>query len=322
MDQKFYPLSLSALEPGQEAPFAIYLRAGQSNYYLYLPAGSRLNHECYHHLCQSRITTVYVPGRDRDAQIEYLLKLVEQVVQNRELTLQTKVAVVYDTAQQLVQEALLRPIPETIRNCETAARAQVELILSEPQSLFQFLRISKFDYHTSTHSVNVCFMLVAFLHHLDKELDKPALNQFSLGALLHDIGKIQIKKRILDKPGKLTPAEFAEIKKHPVLGLEIVRASYPVPRRAETIILQHHEDLDGGGYPFGLRAEALPMCSRLARIIDIYDALTSYRPYRKPMAPFNALSLMWHEFKGKLDRELLREFIQILGPRAFSIPSG
>lgn len=325
MENRFFPLVLSALTPGQELPFAIYLRARGENYFLYLPAGQELRPACYQHLCQCRVKHVYVSEKERGAQMQYLLKLLEKTGKNQELALETRVKVAYEVALEMVQEVLARPAPETIRNCETVARYQVELILSEPETLRQVLSLGAYDYHTYTHSVNVCFMLVALLSRLGLELGHQSLCEYALGALLHDLGKTRLDKKLLNKPARLDQEEFAEIKKHPILGVEIIKASaYPLPRRAETIILQHHEDLDGSGYPLGLSGEAIPLVSRLARIIDVYDALTSYRPYRPALNSFNALALMWQEFKGKVDQEMLREFIHILGPAplAWRCPRG
>ncbi|RLA89694.1 MAG: hypothetical protein DRG58_04325 [Deltaproteobacteria bacterium] len=320
MSQEFYPLSISALEPGQELPFSIYLRAALNHYFLYLSAREQLSpHNCQY-LNQCKITTVFVPKPERSAQIKYLLNRVEQVIQSDAVAWPTKVSLVYDTAQQIVQEALLQPLPKNIRNCQTIAKSQVQLIISHPEVLHHLLQITAYDYYTHTHSVNVCFMLVALLHRLNPDLSQVKLNDYGLGALLHDIGKTRLDKEILNKPGKLTPEEYAEIKKHPVLGVELVRATHPLPPDAENIILQHHEDLDGSGYPFGLGGDELPLISRLARIVDIYDALTTRRPYRPAMHSFEALALMWQEFKGKLDHKLLQEFIKLLGQASLKQP--
>jgi putative nucleotidyltransferase with HDIG domain len=120
-------------------------------------------------------------------------------------------------------------------------------------------------------------------------------------ALLHDIGKLAISNRILDKPGKLTDEEFRAIQSHPVHTLAILQRA-PCFAELADLAANHHEKLDGGGYPRSLTAEALDLPMRVLAVADIYEALTAERPYRSPLAPADALAIIEREIPHRLDR--------------------
>lgn len=120
-------------------------------------------------------------------------------------------------------------------------------------------------------------------------------------APMHDIGKLGIPDAILQKPGRLDPEEFEQIKRHPLIGAELLDGEHlddPLMQMARTIALTHHEKWDGSGYPFGLEADAIPLEGRIVAIIDVFDALTSTRPYKEPWS-VDAAASMIKEGRGK-----------------------
>jgi putative two-component system response regulator len=130
------------------------------------------------------------------------------------------------------------------------------------------------------------------------------------GALLHDIGKISIPDAILNKPGRLTPEEFALIKEHPDQGVKIVEPLETL-RDVIPLIRWHHERLDGRGYPDGLRGQDIPFLVRVLSVADVYDALASARPYRAAMSPAEALEQLRADAGGSLDPDLVRCFAEL-----------
>lgn len=126
--------------------------------------------------------------------------------------------------------------------------------------------------------------------------------------LFHDLGKIAVRDRVLLKPGRLTDEEFAEMKRHPVVGAELL-APMKTLSPAISIVLHHHERPDGSGYPDGLAGDAIPLPVRIVTIADVYDGLTSQRSYRDPHSSEDALDEMEREAaRGWLDGGLLKEF--------------
>ncbi len=138
------------------------------------------------------------------------------------------------------------------------------------------------DLNTGVHSTR----LAEWALHVAAELglDRDCLADIEVAALLHDIGKIGISDTILNKPAKLTAEEYEQMKKHPEYGWAVLR-QIPGMERASLIILHHHENYDGSGYPGGLRGQEIPIGSRIVSVIDAFDAMVSTRPYRQGM-PF------------------------------------
>ena len=130
-------------------------------------------------------------------------------------------------------------------------------------------------------------------------------------ALLHDIGKLAVPEHILSKPGPLTQEEFQKIRVHPQVGAEII-AAVPFPYPVAPLILSHHERWDGRGYPQGLAGQDIPIGARILTIVDYYDAVTTERPYHKPLSHDSAISLLQHEAGRALDPRLTSTFIEIL----------
>ena len=177
-------------------------------------------------------------------------------------------------------------------------------------ALIGLTRIKSTDSYTYLHSIAVSALMLRFGRHL--EMDEEDLQQLGMAGLLHDIGKILIPSSVLLKPSGLTDKEMDLIRTHPVEGHRILSGYPNMPDLVLEICLHHHERLDGTGYPYGLTGEELSRPVRLAAICDIYDAVTSVRPYRKAWTPEEALRRMF-EWKGHLDQPLLAEFARCLG---------
>jgi HD-GYP domain-containing protein (c-di-GMP phosphodiesterase class II) len=143
---------------------------------------------------------------------------------------------------------------------------------------------------------------------MELNLTQVELDELELLATLHDIGKVGIEDRILNKTGKLTGEEWSEMKKHPEIGYRIAMSSPDLMSIAE-YILCHHERWDGKGYPQGLKGEEIPILSRILAIADAYDAMTQDRPYRKAMSKEEAAAEIKKNAGSQFDPEIARVFI-------------
>jgi putative nucleotidyltransferase with HDIG domain len=132
-----------------------------------------------------------------------------------------------------------------------------------------------------------------------------------LGALLHDIGKIGVSDAILHKPATLTPNEWAVMKKHPEWGAAII-ANVEFLHEARDIVLAHHEKFDGSGYPRGLKGTAIPLGARIFAVADVFDAVTTFRPYRMPMSTQDAVALIHRESGRHFDPDIVAAFDKAL----------
>ena len=172
------------------------------------------------------------------------------------------------------------------------------------------LRLKARDEYTYLHSVAVSALMMNFAWTLDvPDEERSALG---MAGLLHDVGKIAMPPAILNKPGALTAEEFAVMRRHTEDGARILKAGTGIPDAAFDVCLHHHERMDGKGYPFGLRGDQLSLAARMGAICDVYDALTSHRPYKDAWTPQKALAEM-QMWDGHFDPPLLRAFMRSLG---------
>jgi HD-GYP domain-containing protein (c-di-GMP phosphodiesterase class II) len=139
-------------------------------------------------------------------------------------------------------------------------------------------------------------------------LDEEAKDILRYASVLHDIGKIGVREQVLQKPGKLTPEEFEEMKKHPLLGATIVNKVAFLSSVAP-IILAHHERLDGRGYPYGISGDAIPMEARIVSVMDSFDAMTSDRPYRKAPGKEYAIKELKAHAGSQFDPRVVEAFL-------------
>lgn len=158
-----------------------------------------------------------------------------------------------------------------------------------------------------THSLNVGLLCNIFGHWL--QLNETEIKEVTLSGLTHDIGKIDIDPLILHKPGRLTSEEFEIIKSHPLHGFERFRHT-SLPYGVKMAILQHHEKLDGSGYPFGFQQDHIHNYAKIVAIADIYDAMTSNRTYHKRMQPIRVIDILEKEGSNVLDSKILSVFLE------------
>jgi HD-GYP domain-containing protein (c-di-GMP phosphodiesterase class II) len=144
-------------------------------------------------------------------------------------------------------------------------------------------------------------------------IDGPLLREIGMGALLHDIGKVRVPKDILNKPDKLTEAEFAVIKRPPLDGAEMLRRTPDMPTLAPIVAFEHHLRVGGAGYPEGVARTTLNLATELASIGDVYDAMRSKRVYQQSFPTDRILEVLEHGRTGRFDQHLVRRFAQLLG---------
>lgn len=192
-----------------------------------------------------------------------------------------------------------------------AVREMVESVLRNPSAMLWFAQLQNREGYTALHSVNVAVYALALGRHLG--FPEQALTELGLAALLHDVGKLGVAREILHKQGPLSERELEAVRRHTVLGFEALRASNDLPQSVMTVALQHHEALDGSGYPEGLRGNQIEYFARLVAVVDRYDAMTSDRYHRDGVSPQEALKTLYELRHGVLDPELVSEFIRCMG---------
>jgi len=195
------------------------------------------------------------------------------------------------------------------------AKALVEEIsnsvLRQPHALISLARLKTADEYTYMHSVAVCALMIALARQLN--LDEDMVREAGFAGLLHDIGKVGIPMKVLNKPGKLTDSEFAIVKSHPEVGAKILIESYQVSPMVLDVCLHHHEKMDGTGYPHGLKGDTISLYAKMGAVCDVYDAITSNRPYKKGWAPADSIRKMAEWSKGHFDEAVFQAFVKTVG---------
>ena len=188
----------------------------------------------------------------------------------------------------------------------------LENVLSNKNVLLSLVDIKSMDNYTYSHCVNVA--VISIILGISLNLPKKKLTYLCIGALIHDIGKSFIPKEILQKPGKLTPEEYKIMKSHPRYGYEFLRKTCNLSSHINSIVLQHHERVDGLGYPNGLANTKINYLARIVSIADVYDALTSDRSYKRAMCPSDALEYLMSKAGTLFDYDIINVFCKIVIP--------
>jgi HD-GYP domain-containing protein (c-di-GMP phosphodiesterase class II) len=188
----------------------------------------------------------------------------------------------------------------------------IDAIFNSPDSLACMLNIREKDEYLLEHSVAVSVYITIFSHHLG--LKRSIIEQLSIGAFLHDIGKIKIPDKILNKPSKLTDDEFSIMKTHADHSISIIKETSGISELSLEVAALHHEKLNGSGYPFQIMGENISQYGRMISICDIFDALTATRVYKEGFAHGKAFAILRELAKqGQLDSRLVDQFIKCMG---------
>jgi len=188
----------------------------------------------------------------------------------------------------------------------------IELVFNNPDALACVLNIRNKDEYLLEHSVAVSVLISMFAFHLN--IDTDIVRELAVGAFLHDVGKIKVPDSILNKPGKLTDSEFEIMKSHASHSISIIRKTPKISLLSLEVVSLHHEKLNGGGYPKGVKADNISRYGRMIAICDIFDALTSSRCYKQGYAQVKAFSILRSLAESEhLDALLVDQFIQCMG---------
>lgn len=187
----------------------------------------------------------------------------------------------------------------------------IESIMRNRDALMSLSRIKKVDTYTFFHSVSVGVLMIAFGNEIG--LERPLIKSVGIGGLLHDIGKVRVPAAIISKPGKLTDQEFKIARQHVEYGCEILTGISGIDRESFLTARQHHERIDGTGYPDMLSGEDISLCGQMAAIVDVYDALTSSRSYKRQLHPTAVLRKLYEWSEFYFNRTLVEQFIRCIG---------
>ncbi len=191
---------------------------------------------------------------------------------------------------------------------QSVVKSLIQSIEEHEDLLYTVTELMGTDMYTYKHSVNVAVLSILTARAMNYE--PQVVEKIGMGALLHDIGKIQVNNELINKSTALEPDEFQEIKRHSAYGYEMIREDVILSSYTKQIIRLHHEKLDGSGYPLGNTEESIPEYVRIVTICDMFDAMTTDRAYRQRMPIYKALEILMTEGVSKIDASIYARFIE------------
>ena len=265
-------------------------------------------------LTENKYDTVYTPYEQKNDMYAYVENNLDTIIYDTTVTQEQKSKVIYSTATDIADALFSSPITTgSIQRTRGIIKPMLDSILSDNTTIDSLIAVSSYDYYTYTHSVDVSVYSLGIGRELN--LFPTTLNLLGEAAILHDIGKSQIDIGIVNKPGRLTAEEFDEMKLHPTYAYQLLVEHGVKNPAILSGARDHHEKLDGSGYPRGLKGEDISKFARIIAIADIFNALTTRRSYKPALSTFEALKIMKHDMEGELDPDLLKRFIYMMSEK-------
>ncbi|MDR2043708.1 MAG: HD-GYP domain-containing protein [Clostridium sp.] len=289
-------LSVLSLESGMVVAKDVH----SGKYELLIPKGSVLTEDSIWKLSRHNVTSVYVEELSDELSSKIRssseFQAFTQHYEAQISFLKDNLNTVVETHLPLSIDSLVKNVMKLLLSCD--GRANILLILENMRA---------YDDSTYAHSLNVallCSLMATWL-----KMSKEDTEMLTVCGLLHDIGKLLIPNSITTKPAKLTQAQYEEMKRHPLLGYQLLYSQNIDSRICEAALL-HHERTDGSGYPFGRKSWQIPAFAKIVAIADVYDAMTANRVYRGPICPFNVIKSIEDEAFQKYEVAYVLTFLE------------
>ncbi len=308
----YVPVLLETLRIDSIPDFDLYNRVGKE-YILYRRGKHPFTEEHRRALVENGVRALYVPEKEIGRYWDYLKENVTVILSDPQLPPQRKAEVFHASAIGLTRNVFAtRGSEEALKTAGEVVKGSAQLLLEGRQGFHAFLQMVGTDANFYSHAVNVCTYGIALARDLGLPHDQ--LAELGTGLLLHDLGMIGVPPETVKKAQSLTSQEWEPIYAHPERGLIMYEEGGGKSDIAKAVILNHHERMDGSGYPRGLLGPEIPLVGRIAGVVDVFDALTTERPYRPALSTFQALVCMKRDLRAGLDQDLVQRLIRILGP--------
>jgi len=314
---EYIAVHLEGLQAGSIVDFDLFIaKEAESegegkNYVLYRQRDLAIEEGHLQRLMDSGVKALYVNAGDRKSYRRYLETNLRAILTDERTDLSKKLELAYEAASGLIEDVWRNPASaDTMRRAEKLVNDTFICAIEQKRSIKYLLSVMSSAYTVYSHSVNVCLYALALAKELGMGTEE--IQHFGLGALLHDVGKTKVDKRILDKRGPLTIEERRVFERHPEFGAEILEGEGLPADSIYHVALEHHEACDGSGYPQRLKRDQIHPHAKVCYVIDVFDDLTSDKTYRRGVPAYEGLRVMRDEMSGCFESEVWRKLAALL----------
>ncbi|PAB57118.1 HD-GYP domain-containing protein [Anaeromicrobium sediminis] len=301
---------ISAVKEGAFLAQALYNDKGQ----ILLSKGVRLTYGLLKRIKEHSFYSIYIIDEYSQGELDDIIKpqVRQKAIATIRATLNTIGDLDDDNKNMFAKKTLEKQKEQQIGDMQKLAKMIVDDIFTQSDLMINLVDIKSMDSYTFNHSVNSAILsLVIGIGH---GLNKNDLYDLTMGMLLHDVGKMFIPSDLLNKEGNLSQEEFEIIKNHTVRGFNFLKDNTDLSNKIRIISLQHHERVDGTGYPYGLKDPQIYSLSKIGAIAEVYDAITSDRPNRKALPPNEAVELVMGAGGRYFNIDIVRTFVKKVNP--------
>lgn len=300
-DQDRLAINIASMTSESVEGMRLYIQDEQGAFVLYREANLPINQSDIQRLKQRGVRWLYIEESAKEA---YRDRMRSIAFGNTPVPTSTRIAAISGIVRDAMETTFATNDDEIIcKATKTLSNVAADMICGEDFALKDILPVLHHDYGTFTHSTNVSYYSGVLADALGYTRDD--VEQIVRGALLHDLGKLDIDIKILNKPDKLSDREFRIIKHHPIQGFTRLANQPGITFGQLMMTYQHHEKLDGSGYPVGIGGDEIHPWAKICSVADVFEALTSHRPYRKPMPTASALAILERGIDNTFDGEIV-----------------
>lgn len=311
LNEQFLPVALATLQFERLTPCDLYRCVSDGQYVFFAKKGVWFDRAARNRVIASGAGLLYIRREERVHFNTYLKETLVSIVNDPAISSEKKAEAVHTSCLQTLRRTFEEPRAVFLAQTCEILEPTVNLIVSDAEATKHLLQLTTYDHSTYVHSINVGIFSIALAQNLFSGDNQHDMQALGAGFFLHDLGKCKIPIEILNKPGMLTDEEREIVQRHVLDGYQMVESSGLMTDEARTIILQHHERDDGGGYPYQKKAEEIHPYARICRLADIYEALTSDRPYHSSRSSFEALKFMKEHMVSGPDEVVFAGFVKL-----------
>lgn len=314
-NSSFVSIPLASITPETLAPVDLLLREDSGRMRLYRSPNVSVGVDDLRHMQARGLNELFVSAEDDELFKSYLASQLSVLLSSDVHSPTARLQVLNLVVSNTLRESFIGPsITAAVTATQDLAHHLVDSVDVLNLKITEVARMASHDYCTFTHSANVACYSVLLARRLGIN-DPDDLRAINAAGMLHDLGKVAIPEKILSKPGRLTDEEMAVIRLHPTRGFQLLRHEKQLSRAQLLMVYQHHERIDGRGYPVGNVGRDLHDWAKLCAVVDVFEALTGKRPYRRAATNQEAIEIMERSSGTHFDKEMLQCWISYLQNR-------